>query len=276
MENNSLKILDVKIDQLNRKEARQRVIEIGESCCPGIIFTPNPEMVMKAQNDHDLRQIINQKNTLNIADGTGILWAGRFLTLNTPGQGFLRYLFSLCQCFLTLMLLPFYPRYFYKPVPERITGADFIWDLAEICAKKKWRLYLLGGGPTVAERCALTLQTKIPELRVAGVNSADPEDAKDSCEIIKRSKADVVAVAYGIPKQEKWLAENLNETGAKIGIGVGGTFDYLAGFRPRSPLWVQRLGFEWLYRLIVEPRRWRRQLALPKFIWAVFKAKVAK
>jgi N-acetylglucosaminyldiphosphoundecaprenol N-acetyl-beta-D-mannosaminyltransferase len=109
---------------------------------------------------------------------------------------------------------------------------------------------------------------------VAGVHSGPSDEVGDIVSSIKKSRADVVYVAYGAPKQEKWLAANLSNTGCKIGIGVGGTFDFIAGIKPRAPIWIQKLGFEWLYRLAIEPKRIIRQMAIPNFIIKVFLVKL--
>ena len=176
----------------------------------------------------------------------------------------------------SLSTILFYPRYLSKPISERLSGSDYIWDLSKLAAKNHLSIFLLGGDPTVPEQAALKLQTDVINLYLAGTyeGSAKIEDEEKIVSLIKKSEADILFVAYGVPAEELWLERNLRKTGAKIGIGVGGTFDFLAGRKPRAPKFIRSIGLEWLYRLIIEPRRFRRQMALPKLVWRVFKEKI--
>ena len=101
----------------------------------------------------------------------------------------------------------------------------------------------------------------------------DLEDEADIAARIRSSEANVLLVAYGAPKQDKWIARNLERTGVAVAMGIGGSLDFIVGTQQRAPRWMQRVGLEWLYRLMREPWRWRRQLALPKFVWAVLRTK---
>jgi N-acetylglucosaminyldiphosphoundecaprenol N-acetyl-beta-D-mannosaminyltransferase len=143
--------------------------------------------------------------------------------------------------------------------------------LAEEAAKCGWRVFFLGAAPGVALNTAKILSEKHAGLKVAGTHSGSPapEDEDYIVNLIRDSNADLVFVAFGAPKQDLWLYHNLKRTGAKVGMGVGGSFDFITGVQKRAPIWVQRLGLEWLFRLVQEPRRWRRQLALPKFVWLI-------
>jgi N-acetylglucosaminyldiphosphoundecaprenol N-acetyl-beta-D-mannosaminyltransferase len=144
--------------------------------------------------------------------------------------------------------------------------------IAERAAQTGWRLYLLGAGPGVAEKTAEILRARYPGAQIVGAYAGSPADA-DAPEIIGRIRAarpDVLFVAYGAPKQDLWIACYRDALGVPVMMGVGGAFDHIAGIRKRAPWWVQRLNLEWLYRLITQPWRWRRQLALPRFVWAVY------
>jgi N-acetylglucosaminyldiphosphoundecaprenol N-acetyl-beta-D-mannosaminyltransferase len=210
---------------------------------------------------------------LNIPDGVGVLWAAWFSSLK-----FSKNYASIIPIFLTwlgsILLIPFYPRLFREPLPERIPGSDFIWPIVRLAAEKKYRVFLLGGAPTIAERVALKLQTVIPDLRIAGVHSGGPKESEEIVECINKSRADIVIVAFGAPKQEKWLHKYLPKTYCKIGIGLGGTFDFIAGTRKRAPIFFQKTGLEWLYRLIQEPKRIKRQLAIPILMGKVLAEKI--
>lgn len=164
------------------------------------------------------------------------------------------------------------------PLRERVTGIDLIAPLAERSARAgDVRLFLLGGAPGVAERAARALVDSYPGLRVAGSRDGyfEPKESAAIAAAIAASGANVVLVGLGSPKQEYWLEEHLAATGCGVGIGVGGSFDVLAGVVRRAPPLLRRLGLEWLYRLAREPGRWRRQLALPQFAAAAIREAVA-
>ncbi len=195
------------------------------------VVTLNPEMVMAARRDPVFRAVIEQA-ALVTPDGVGMTLAARL-------RG--------------------------TPLRSRVTGVD----LVEALALTDCRLFLLGAAPGVAERAAATLEQRFG-TRIAGVwaGSPRPEDAGPALERIGTARPDVLCVAYGAPAQDLWIARYRTELaarGVRVAIGVGGTFDYLAGIVQRPPLIVRRLGLEWLYRLLRQPWRWRRQLVLPQF-----------
>jgi N-acetylglucosaminyldiphosphoundecaprenol N-acetyl-beta-D-mannosaminyltransferase len=197
------------------------------------IITVNPEFVMAAQHNSLFRQCINQA-ALVMADGIGIVWAARYLR---------------------------------QPTPERVTGVDTIVELAKLCASHNYCMYLLGAAPGVAEIAGARLQELAPGVAIVGSYAGSPAEAEES-EIIERiraSQADVLCVAYGAPAQDLWIQRNLQRLPVALAMGVGGSFDFLAGRQRRAPRWMRRLGLEWLYRLYREPWRWRRMLALPQF-----------
>jgi len=201
------------------------------------VATVNPEFLMKAREDAQFRHVLHEA-ALCIPDGIGVLWAARLRGIR---------------------------------LPERVAGSDLVPRLAEEAAKRGWRLFFLGAAPGVAEQAADVLERSHPGLSVAGcyAGSPAPEEEATIVDRIQCAQTDLLLVAYGAPKQDLWLARNLARTGAAVGIGVGGSFDFIAGTSRRAPRWVQRLGLEWLHRLVREPWRWRRQLALPLFAWLV-------
>jgi N-acetylglucosaminyldiphosphoundecaprenol N-acetyl-beta-D-mannosaminyltransferase len=136
-----------------------------------------------------------------------------------------------------------------------------------------WSVYFLGAAPGVAERAAQVLAVRYPGLRIAGAYAGSPADA-ETHEIMTRVRTaapDILFVAFGAPRQDLWIACHLDELRVPVMMGVGGAFDHIAGVRRRAPHWIQRLNLEWLFRLVTQPWRWRRQLALPRFIWAVLR-----
>jgi len=201
------------------------------------IATVNPEFLMKARRDSDFRATL-QRAALCIPDGIGVLWAARM-------RG--------------------------TKLRERVAGSDLVPLLSAEAAQRGWRVFYLGAAPGVAEKAAAILAARYPGLNVAGcyAGSPAPEEEADIVARVRAAQADILLVAYGAPKQDVWLDRNLARTGAAVGIGVGGSFDFIAGVARRAPHWIQRLGLEWLYRLVREPWRWRRQLALPHFAWLV-------
>lgn len=238
----SVYVLGVRVDRLTQQQTIERIDQIiknhqgGEHQCHQVI-TVNPEFVMTAQHHRTFRECINQA-ALVVPDGMGVVWATRFL---------------------------------HAPTPERVTGTDTLPEIARLCARNGYRLYLLGAAPGVAEIAAERLRQLAPGVQIVGTYAGSPA-AEEETEIIGRireARADVLCVAYGAPAQELWIYRNLARLPAAVAIGVGGAFDFLTGRQKRAPRLMQQLGLEWLFRLYREPRRWRRMLALPRFAIAV-------
>jgi len=277
MHRETIDILGVKFDNLTFAEAEQRFSDLVASGQKSIVTTPNTEFVIRAQTDEEFREILNKKAKLNLPDSYGILWAAHFLDYKSPQNKYLRMLTVPLYWFFSLVFLPIATKLYHRPLKDKISGSDFIWSITKVAAENKYRIFLFGGGATVAERAALKLQTDIPDLRVAGVfDGYIDAPATEIIEAINRSKADILLICLGAPKQERWLVENLSKTCCKVGVGLGGTFDFIAKITPRAPRWMQKSGLEWLYRLIHEPTRAKRQLALPKMAWLALKEKMAK
>ena len=202
------------------------------------IATANPEFVMRAQEDEDFRVVLTAAD-LCLPDGVGLVWASRWLG---------------------------------KPFPERVAGSELVYHVAELCATQGASLFLLGAAEGVAAEAGQILQTRCPALQIAGTFAGSPALAENEALVamINASEAAVLYVAYGAPAQDKWIARNKHAlTHVKVAIGVGGALDFISGRAIRAPRWMQRLGLEWLHRLWREPWRWRRMLALPRFVAAV-------
>jgi N-acetylglucosaminyldiphosphoundecaprenol N-acetyl-beta-D-mannosaminyltransferase len=201
------------------------------------ICTVSPEFVMIAQADPGFMQVLRSAD-LCAADGVGLLFAARYLG---------------------------------HSLPERVTGSDGVPLIAQRAARDGWKLFLLGAAPGVAEQAAARLIEQNPGLLIAGVHAGSPapEEAEAIIERINASGADILLVAYGAPRQDVWIAQNRARLNVHVAMGVGGTFDFIAGVVPRAPRWMQRMALEWLYRLYKQPWRWRRMLRLPRFVWAV-------
>jgi N-acetylglucosaminyldiphosphoundecaprenol N-acetyl-beta-D-mannosaminyltransferase len=206
---------------------------------PHQICTVSPEFVMIAQDDPDFMQVLRAAD-LCVADGVGLLFAARYLG---------------------------------HPLPERVTGSDGVPLIAERAARDGWKLFLLGAEPGVAEQAAARLVERYPGLQVMGTYAGrpSPDEEEEIAERVNASGADILLVAYGAPRQDLWIARNRARLKVHVAIGVGGTFDFIAGVVPRAPRWMRRVALEWLYRLYKQPSRWRRMLRLPRFVWAVLR-----
>jgi N-acetylglucosaminyldiphosphoundecaprenol N-acetyl-beta-D-mannosaminyltransferase len=233
----AVSILGIPVDDVTPANAC-RLFSDWLSGAPGstrLVATVNPEFIMAARADDEFRRAL-AGSSLSTPDGVGVVLAARLLG---------------------------------SPMSGRLTGVDLVHVIAGMTVPRP-RLFLLGAAPGIAERAAHALSRQHPEIRIAGCHSGSPRP-EESAGILRRiaaSEADTLLVAFGAPAQEKWIARHstsLAECGIVIAIGVGGTFDFLAGTVPRAPHLVRRAGLEWLYRLIRQPWRWRRQLALPRF-----------
>jgi N-acetylglucosaminyldiphosphoundecaprenol N-acetyl-beta-D-mannosaminyltransferase len=233
----SIRILGVRVEALTYDDLLAAIGNFVLEGTPHQIATVNPEFVMEAQHNAAFREVL-ERSDLCMADGVGLLWAAR-------RQG--------------------------SPLPERVTGSDSVPLIAERAAQMGWSLYLLGAAPGIAERTAQILTVRYPGLRIAGAYAGSPDDAAahETVTLIRTARPDILFVAFGAPRQDLWIARYLDELRVPVMMGVGGAFDHIAGVRRRAPRWVQRLNLEWLFRLVTQPWRWRRQLALPRFIWAV-------
>lgn len=230
-----MKILGIKIDRVDFGQTLNIIDRFVKEKSPHQIITVNPEMIMTAQKDREFKKVLNTSD-LNVPDGIGIVWASKILG---------------------------------KPLKERIAGIDLVWTLAKLAHDRGYSIYFVGAGEGIAKKVADKLKIKYPKMEIAGTESSSPYDI-NLIERIGKTKPDILLVAFGHPKQEKWLAKYKHRFGVPVCIGVGGAFDFISGKTRRAPLWLSKMGLEWLYRLIQEPQRIKRQLSLPKFAWLVF------
>jgi len=251
------KILKIRIDNISLKEATETALKWAQGDIKRMIATPNPEMILEAQKNHKFLRILNNSN-LNIPDGTGLLWAAKYLKI-TEKTKFKA--IKLIKWATSLLAIAIYPPYIHSEIKERVTGADLMQEICKKSGKLKLKIFLLGAAEGVAEKGKNTLEKKYPEIKIVGTYAGKPLTTEDTKIIAKvdKSKADIIFVAYGAPSQEFWIARNLKKLKTiKLAIGIGGTFDYIAGVQKRSPRWMQKLGLEWLYRLLQQPKRLRR------------------
>jgi N-acetylglucosaminyldiphosphoundecaprenol N-acetyl-beta-D-mannosaminyltransferase len=230
-------VLGCRVDGLRRDETTERIAGLANAGGAAVVVTLGVEMVMHAQRDAAFRDVVNDA-ALVTCDTIGLLLASRM-------RG--------------------------GPLVERVTGVELVGDLAARSASHgDVRLYLLGGAGDTAQRAADALRRAYPGAVVAGARDGyfREEESDAVAAAIRVSGANVLLAGLGFPKQELWLARHLAATGCGVGIGIGGSLDVYAGNVVRAPAFFQRTGLEWAYRLAREPRRWRRQLALPRFALA--------
>ncbi len=234
-----IQILGLPVDVITYEEWLERIAAWVKGDTPRQVCTINPEFIMIAQRDVHFRHVL-QRVDLCVPDGVGLQIAARLLG---------------------------------KSLPQRVTGSDGVPRIAERAAREGWRLYLLGAAEGVAEKAAEVLRARYDGLQIVGTYSGSPA-ANEEDAIVARINAatpHILLVAYGAPHQDKWIARNLPRLNVKMAMGVGGTFDFIAGIVPRAPLWMRKRGLEWLYRLYLEPHRIGRMSRLPRFVWAVLR-----
>lgn len=245
-------LLGVKITNGTTEEILEYVyrhLEIAEKRL--FIVTPNPEIIVHAHTHPDYKKLLNEAN-IALPDGIGV-----FLASGLTGNR----------------------------IEERIPGVYFMEELCRKSDGKALSIGLLGGGRGIAKRTAECLRRKYPWIRIAFVGSEWPNElfikrrrkqSEGIHDVLQSAKIDILFVAYGFPKQEEWIYQHLDELPVKAAMGVGGSFDYISGNVPRAPYIIRAMGFEWLYRLIRQPWRIKRQLALLTFIRLVISERFKK
>ncbi|MCD5324100.1 MULTISPECIES: WecB/TagA/CpsF family glycosyltransferase [Pontibacillus] len=227
--------MGVEVSPLSYEEITQQLKTRVQRLEQSTIIAVNPEKIMKAQEDATLRDLING-STFQIPDGVGVLLASRL----SGGQ-----------------------------VRSRVTGVDMMDHLLKLSAKEGYSVFFYGAKEEVVTKAIDNIQEKYPALKVAGHANGYVQDQEALIQQIQESKADVMFIALGSPKQELWIRENKDRLPVKVFQGVGGSFDVYAGHVKRAPAPFRKVGMEWFYRLATDPKRFKRQLALPKFLWKI-------
>ena len=240
------------------------------------IVTPNPEFLVYGEQNPWFEEVLTYSD-IAIPDGVALLWAREVI----KEKGFLNRLLKGFWTGLKVIFLGW--------GKKRVTGTDLTEKLCQLAVKNNWTVYFLGGKEKERAPKALeNMQKEYPGLKgwanpgpILSLNSQDLSleptlEVKKIVEDINRKQPDFLFVALNMGKQEKFIADNWDQLKIKLGMGIGGAFNYLSGEVKRTPQWLQNMGFEWLYRLGREPWRWKRQLSLGKFIWLVLTSKLKR
>jgi N-acetylglucosaminyldiphosphoundecaprenol N-acetyl-beta-D-mannosaminyltransferase len=236
----TIDILDVPVDSITMEEAVAKVGAFIEEGGAHSIYTPNAEIMMAAQRDPGLKDILTRADMLT-ADGAGVVLASKILR---------------------------------RSVPEKVSGVDLVRKILKAYAGRGLRCFLFGSKPGVAEEAAERIRTDYPGVVIAGCRDGYFTDSQEIeiVQEINEADADLLLVALGAPKQEKWIARYKDVLNTRVCMGVGGTLDILSGKAQLAPDFFRRNGLEWLYRLYKEPKRAIRMLDLPRFmlhvLWA--------
>ena len=237
-------ILGVPVDAITMGEAVARIDSFIEKRTPVLVATANAEMLMRATHDGALRRIL-QGAAMVTPDGAGTVWAAHHLG---------------------------------HAMPERVAGYDMVQELMREAPAKHRRIFFFGSAPGVADKAKKKAEQLYPGIEIVGTRNGffTAADEPAIIEEIKAAHPDILLAALGVPKQEKWLAKHLGELGVPVAIGVGGTFDVMAGIMKRAPRWMQRAKLEWLVRGMMQPQRAGRLRALPRFVLKVHAQKRKK
>ncbi len=231
-------IMGVPFDAVNINMALERVKSLMAKESSSLIVTPNPEMLVDSSRYDELKQALVEAD-LSIADGIGVIYGAKILN---------------------------------KPLKTRVTGVDLMTKILGYLSDNNGSYFLFGSKPTVAEKAALNINEKFVGITCAGTHHGyfKAADEADIISMINEAKPDVLFVGLGSPKQETWVYHNLDKLNSVVCMCIGGAIDVYSGNIQRAPKWISKIGFEWLYRAIKEPKRFKRLLKIPVFFVKIF------
>lgn len=272
MRENTVEVLEIRFDKVTLKEATKEALLLAKDEKQSYITTPNPEILLESLKNSEFAKVLNS-SALNIPDGTGILWATKYLDITKNNKS---KILKTTKWLYSLIIQIFYPKYIRSILRERVTGVDLMENICKHSPEDNLKIFLLGAKEGTAEKVKEILEKKYQGIQIVGIFSGSPrtEEEKEITTQINNSKAQVLFVAYGAPKQELWIAKNLHKMPTvKLAIGIGGSFNFIAGILKRAPRFMQTLGLEWLYRLLQEPSRIKRIYnATIKFSFVILKS----
>ncbi len=252
--NNQVDILGIKIDCLNFKQTLVRIKKFLKDKGQYFVITPNPEMCLEAEKDADFKKLLNQAD-MTLPDGIGLLWAAKWQAVCQKHPNLISRIYYALKGLLSII---FYPAYNKTVISERVSGVDM---MKEICLNFPFKIFLLGAKLGIAEKVKVNFERQKNKSEIVGTFAGSPakEEEKLIVDLINKSGAEILFVAFGAPAQEKWIAANLKKMPKiRLAMGIGGSFDFLAGDIKRAPLLFRKLGIEWLFRLFLQPQRIKR------------------
>lgn len=220
-------LLNTYINNVTMSETVTAIEQMIENNKKSYVVAVNVDVVMKIENDPDLKQIVDEADMV-LVDGKPLVWISKL-------QG--------------------------KPLKAKISGSDLVPILCEVAAQKKYTIFIIGGKDGIAKQATQKLETRLPEIQIVGTYAPPFGFEKDEKELDKINQMisdvhpDLLIVCFGCPKQEKWIYENISKYDAKVSVCAGATVDFLAGNVNRAPRWMSEHGLEWFYRFLQEPKR---------------------
>jgi N-acetylglucosaminyldiphosphoundecaprenol N-acetyl-beta-D-mannosaminyltransferase len=226
-----VRVDDLKFDRVTMGQAVRRIVRMAKLRDRArYVCTGNLDHLVIADRDPEFRAAYENAD-LVVADGAPVVWLSK---LSARADAIL---------------------------PERVAGSDLFWEIAKASGETKLRVFLLGGVEGAADQAVLAIKKRYPKARIAGTYcppfatfNTDEEQARIR-KVVRAARPDILLVAFGAPKQEKWIVKNKDALGVPVSIGVGGSFEMAAGILERAPVWVQNIGMEWLYRFAQQPKR---------------------
>lgn len=252
-----ISVAGLHIDALSKSVLLEAILNRIKIKQKTFVVTPYSEFLFASLKSKQLRELFN-KADFSIPDGIGIFWAHLFLSQPLKSKSiFWNIVIAWMQWVWTGASILLRPSLLYKDIPEKIVGADFVWDLVKMAADNNFSVYVLGGHGDTDKIVAKKFKAKFPNLKIAGTSNKKSDDPSIFSDVVK-SGADMLLVGLGPIVQEKWIVQNLKDLPASFAIGLGGTFDYIAGVKTKPPQFIRDIGLEWLYRLVTQPSRLSR------------------
>jgi N-acetylglucosaminyldiphosphoundecaprenol N-acetyl-beta-D-mannosaminyltransferase len=237
------------------------------------VVKPYSEFMTRAAGDSGVREILNGAD-LCLPDGMGILWAAHYLSLSGGGAR------AILQLPLSLLAMVLRPSALRRPIREPMAGVDLTWEMLAELERASLSVFLLGGSKEEAVVARRRIEEQLPSLSVVGARdgyfSTRGTENDAAVAEVNAARPDVLLVAMGFPRQEHWIAENLERLDVRVAVAEGGSFSFIGETVSRAPGWMRRAGLEWLYRLARQPWRLKRQLALPRFVWLVVRNRLTR
>lgn len=252
-----ISVAGLSIDPLRKQELLHLIATRIKSGEKTFLTTLYSEFLYAAMRDKEVMELLNSAN-IAVSDGVGIVWANYFLKQPFTAKSFWGLVVQgWWQIVYTGASILLNPKKLYTDIPEKIVGADLVWDLAALAEQNDFKIFIWGGFGKTPFEVQQLLQQRFPNLKIVGASNANADDLK-TLEEIERTQPDMLLVAFGPFTQERWINRNLPTLPVKFAVGLGGTFDYMTGARKQPPKFIRQIGLEWLYRLFTQPKRVKR------------------